>query len=416
MVVKVQRPGIRKQIVEDFEVLEGIALFFDEHTKVGRRYQFVRVLEEFKTTLLNELDYQQEAANLSTLAENLKEFGRIHVPLPIADFTTRSVLTMDYIRGTKITALSPLARLDIDGDALAEELFKAYLKQILVDGFFHADPHPGNIFLTDGGQVALLDLGMVGRVSSGMQETLLRLLIAISEGHSDDAVDVILSVSETREHFQKADFRRKIGQFISEQRDKTLQHQDVGTALLGVVKTAADTGLYVPSELTILGKTLLQLDQVGTTLCPTFDPNAAVRRNVGEIMSQRMLKDISPGKMFGSLLEMKDFVGGLPRRVNKILDAAADSQLQVNVKTPDAQLLVAGFEKIANRITTGVILAALIVGAALLMQVNTSFQILGYPGLAMLCFMAAGGGGAWLIVSTFVKDQLRRGAEDIGHS
>jgi hypothetical protein len=130
-----------------------------------------------------------------------------------------------------------------------------------------------------------------------------------------------------------------------------------------------------------------------------------VRRNVGEIMSQRMSKDISPGKMFGSLLEMKDFVGGLPRRVNKILDAVADSQLQVNVKSPDAQLLVAGFAKIANRITTGVILAALIVGAALLMQVSTSFQILGYPGLAMLCFMAAGGGGAWLIVSTFVKDR-----------
>src|SRR5688500_16722151 len=134
VVVKVQRPGIRKQIAEDFEVLEEIAAFMDDHTKVGRRYQFGKILQEFKTTLMHELDYQREATNLTTIAGNLKDFSRIHVPLPVADYTTRSVLTMDFVRGTKITSLSPLARMDIDGEALAEELFRAYLKQVLVDG------------------------------------------------------------------------------------------------------------------------------------------------------------------------------------------------------------------------------------------------------------------------------------------
>jgi len=405
VVVKVQRPDIRKQIAEDFEVLEEIAAFFDEHTDTGRRYQFVKVLAEFKAILMQELDYQREASNLTTLAENLKEFTKILVPLPVPDYSSRNVLTMDYVCGTKITSLSPVARLDLDGDLLAEELFQAYLKQVLVDGFFHADPHPGNIFLTDDGRVALLDLGMVGRVTPAMQEQLVKLLLAVGEGNGDDVAKIVLRVSETTDEFDESAFRNQVGLLVSEQNNQTLEQHDVGTALLQVGRIAAEAGLYAPSELTILGKTLMQLDQVGKILSPHFNPNASIRRNVARIMTRRMFKGASPGKLFNSFLEMKDFVGGLPERVNKLLDAAANAELQLNVKTPDAHHLLNGFEKIANRITMGVILAALIIGASLLMQVNSPrFQIFGYPGLAMLCFLAALGGSAWLILSILIKD------------
>ena len=405
VVVKVQRPDIRKQIAEDFEVLEEIATFFDEHTEVGRKYQFAKILAEFKTTLMQELDYQREAANLCTLAENLKEFPRIHVPLPVPDYSTRNVLTMDFIRGTKITGLSPLTRLDLDGDGLAEELFQAYLKQVLVDGFFHADPHPGNIFLTDDGRVALLDLGMVGRILPGMQDNLLRLLLAVSEANGDEAAKIVLRISETTEDLDGHEFHKKVGLLVAEQNNKTLEQHDVGTALLSIGRIAAENGLHAPSELTILGKTLMQLDQVGKILSPNFNPNVSTRRNVAKIMTRHMFKSASPGKLFGSFLEMKDFVGGLPERVNKLLDAAANAELQLNVKTPDAHHLLNGFEKIANRITTGVILAALIIGASLLMQINTTrFHIFGYPGFAMLCFLAAIGGSGWLILTILIKD------------
>ena len=404
VVVKVQRPEIRKQIAEDFEVLEEIAAFFDEHTDIGRRYRFGKILAEFKSSILQELDYQREASNLTTLANNLKEFPHILVPLPVLDYSSRSVLTMDYVSGTKITALSPIAQLDINGDVLAEELFKAYLKQVLIDGFFHADPHPGNIFLTDDGRVALLDLGMTGRVSSNMQENLLRLLLAISEGNGDEAVKIVLRISETADEFDKAEFTKKTTEFVSEQRDQTLNHQNVGKTLMEVSRTAAKTGLYVPIELTLLGKTLLQLEQVGNVLCPNFNPNASVRRNVAEIMATRMRQAALPGHLFGSFLEMKDFVGGLPERVNKILDVVGNSELEVNVKTPDARYLLNGFEKIANRVTTGIILAALIVGAALMMRITSSFQIFGYPGIAMICFLIATGGSAWLVIGILWKD------------
>jgi ubiquinone biosynthesis protein len=403
VVVKVQRPEIRKQIAEDFEVLEGIAEFFDEHTDIGRRYRFGKILAEFKASILQELDYQREASNLTTLANNLKEFPHILVPLPVLDYSSRSVLTM-YVSGTKITALSPVVKLEIYGDVLAEELFKAYLKQVLIDGFFHADPHPGNIFLTDDKRVALLDLGMTGRLSSAMQENLLRLLHAISEGNGDETVKIILRISETMEDFDEAEFTKQATAFVSEQRDQTLNHQDVGKALMEVSRTAAQTGLYVPTELTLLGKTLLRLEEVGKVLCPTFNPNASVRRNFGEIMTTRMRKAATPGHLFGSFLEMKDFVGGLPARVNKILDVVGNSELEVNVKTPDARYLLNGFEKIANRVTTGIILAALIVGAALMMRINSTFQIFGYPGIAMICFLVALGGSSWLVLGILWKD------------
>jgi ubiquinone biosynthesis protein len=232
----------------------------------------------------------------------------------------------------------------------------------------------------------------------------LKLLLAISEGDSEPALEIVLRISETHEDFNEEEFRRKAGKMIAEQRNTTLQQLDIGKALLQVGKISAETGLFVPTELTLLGKTLLQLDQVGRTLAPNFNPNAAVKRNVSEILSQRMWKNFSPAKILGSALELKDFFAGLPGRLTKILDAIANAELEVRVKTPDTDQLMNAFQKIANRIATALILASLIVGASLLMQVHTKFQIFGYPGIAMVCFLIAGFGGLWLVLSIVIKD------------
>jgi predicted unusual protein kinase regulating ubiquinone biosynthesis (AarF/ABC1/UbiB family) len=407
-VVKIQRPNIRQQITEDFEVLAQIAEFLDAHTELGRRHRFLKILEEFRITIQQELNYEREAQNLIALGANLKEFELIQVPQPIPDYSTRCVLTMDYVQGRKITSVGPLGRLEMNGAPLAEELFRAYLKQVLVDGLFHADPHPGNVFLTDDGHIALLDLGMVGHTTPGMQENLLKLLLAISEGNSDEAADLVIRISEKTEEFNPTEFRRRIGQLMASRQDQGLQQINVGKSLLEVSKNAADNGLFAPSELTLLGKTLLQLDEVGKILDPAFDPNASIRRNVGELMSQRMGKTATQGSLFSSLLEMKHFVGGLPSRLNNIMDAIANHELEVKIKAVDAKLVMEGFQKIANRITTGIILAALIMGASILMQIQTSFRIFGYPGLAILCFLAAAVGGFWLVFNIFVQDQKGR--------
>jgi predicted unusual protein kinase regulating ubiquinone biosynthesis (AarF/ABC1/UbiB family) len=233
-------------------------------------------------------------------------------------------------------------------------------------------------------------------------------LLAISEGRNDEAADIVIRISQTTEEFNQPEFRRRIGQLLASRQDQGLQQINMGKSLLEVSQNAADNGLFVPSELTMLGKTLLQLDEVGKILDPAFDPNASIRRHVGELMSQRLRKNTSQGSVVSSLLEMKDFVGGLPSRLNKIMDAIGNHDLEVNIKAVDAKLMMEGFQKIANRITTGIVLAALIMGAALLMQIQTSFRIFGYPGMAILFFLAAAAGGFWLMLSIFVQDQKIR--------
>lgn len=404
VVVKVQRPGIQKQIKEDFAALAEIAKVLHRHTEFGQRHELVKLLDEFETSIAHELDYRREAANMVTLGANLREFKRIRIPQPVDKYTTHKVLTMDFIDGTKITELSPLAALDIDGRALAEELFKAYLKQVLLDGTFHADPHPGNVFLTTDNRIALIDLGMVGYTTPAMQESLLKLLLAVSEGESDQAADVAISISDTAPEFDETQFRHKLGQLVAEQLSGTLSQMDLGKTLLEVSRTAANTGLFVPIELTLLGKTLLQLDTIGCSLAPDFDPNESIRRNASQILNRRVKSTITEGKMFSSLLEAKQFVGALPSRLNKILDAVGNAELNVNVKPSETNFLIESFQKVANRITTGLILASLIVGAALLMRVETSFRIFGYPGLAILCFIFAAAGGIWLVLNIVWQD------------
>jgi ubiquinone biosynthesis protein len=406
--VKVQRPDIRRQVAEDFEVLTEIAAFLEEHTESGRQYRLNSVLAEFRATVRQELNYEHEAQNLIAVGKNLQEFKLIQIPQPILDYSTHSVLTMEYIPGRKVTALGPLAQLDLKGAPLAEELFRAYLKQVLIDGLFHADPHPGNVFITDDGRIALLDLGMVGHTAPAMQEHLLKVLLAVSEGKGDEAAEAVIQMSEKTATFEPHEFRRQISQLVALRRNQGLQELKVGQSLLDVSRFARENGLWVPSEMTLLGKTLLQLDEVGRILDPTFDPNASVRRNAGELTSRRFRQEASEGSVVRTLLEMKDFTVNLPSRLNRIMDAIANAELEVKVKTTDAKMVVEGIEKVANRITKGLLLAALIIGAALLMRIDTPWQILGYPGLAILCFIAAVLFAVGLLYNISVEDRKSR--------
>jgi predicted unusual protein kinase regulating ubiquinone biosynthesis (AarF/ABC1/UbiB family) len=403
--VKVQRPGIRDAMLEDLDALDEIAEFLDNHTAAGKRYEFCQMLDQFRKSLLRELDYRLEASNLTTIGKNLTEFEHIVVPEPVADYVTSRVLTMQYVHGKKITDLNPLARMEFDGDALAEELFRAYLQQILVDGFFHADPHPGNVFLTDDYRIALIDLGMVGKIMPGLQEQLLQLLLAIAEGRGDDAAEIAIKVGDRKEDFAEKEFKHAIAEIVAKQQGATVEQMQVGRLVLEVTQVAGESGVRVPAELTMLGKTLLNLDQVGRTIAPDFDPNASIRRNAAQIMQQRFLKSLSPGNLFSGVLELKDLVQRLPARLNKIIDAVANNEMKISVDAIDEKTLVVGFQKVANRITVGLIIAALIVGAAMLMRVETSFRIWGYPGLAILLFLAAAGAGVFLLINILFYDK-----------
>jgi predicted unusual protein kinase regulating ubiquinone biosynthesis (AarF/ABC1/UbiB family) len=408
VVVKVQRPGIRETIVEDLEALEEIAAFIDAHTEVGKRYEFSNMLADLRSSLLRELDFKQEAGNLRRLRTSLREFERIVIPEAVEDFTTSRVLTMEYVPGKKVTSQSPLRLLELDGEGLSDELFRAYLKQILVDGFFHADPHPGNVFVTDDNRIALIDLGMVAHIGSGFQENLLRLLFAISEGRGDEAAEVSMKMGEPKPNFDKHDFERRVSSLVAQHSDAAVKRLDAGHMVLEITRIAADCWFRLPTEFTMIAKTLLNLDRVVYTLAPGFDPNAIIRSEATNLLTRRIIKSIEPGSLLTHVIDVKEFIERLPTRVNKILDAIGNNELKIGVDAIDERVVLDGLQKVANRITLGLVLAALIVGAALLMRVDTPFRILGYPGLPMIFFLLATIAGIVLVGSIVFYDKHPR--------
>lgn len=408
VVVKVQRPDIRDVIVGDLEALGEIAHFLDQHTELGKRYEFENMLVNLRKSLLRELDFTVEANNLHTMAQNLAEFENIVVPEPIDDFTTTRVLTMEYISGKKITALNPLRLLEIDGGLLAEELFSAYLKQFLIDGLFHADPHPGNVFLTDDNRIALLDLGMVGRITRSFQDNLLRLMLAISEGRGETAAQAAIRMGEAKEGFDRAAFERRITDLVSDNSDAILSRQNAGKVSLEITRISADCWFRLPPEFTMFAKALMNLDRVVYTLDQNFDPNIIIRERANEILQRNIIKSVAPNNLLSGVVDLKEFAEKFPTRVNRILDAVGNNELRFKVDAIDEKVVLEGLQKVANRITLGLVVASLIVGAAMLMRVETSFRILGYPGLAMIFFLLAAAAGLVLAVSILFYDEKRR--------
>lgn len=410
--VKVQRPNVRDRIIKDLDAFEDIAEFFDKHTATGRRYMLQATLAEFRKAVLNELDFRLEAQNLILLASNLRQYENIVVPRPIEDYLTSRVLTMDYIEGEKITNLTPLQRLRINGPKLAEELFKAYLQQILIDGFYHADPHPGNVFLTGEGRIVLLDLGMVARVSEDLQRKLLRLLLAISEGRSAEAVEYAIELGEKVSGFNEREFGRRVNELVTRYQRATIREIEVGRVVLEIFKFAAENGVRFPRELAMMGKSLLNLDNIGRALDPTFDPNAAIRAYASEFLMRKIRKGLSAISLFEVMMDSKEFLQFLPKRVNKIMSALANNELTLNVNAIDEKYLMTGLQKIANRLTLGLIVAAVIVGAALMMRVETAFKIFGYPGIAILFFILAAIGGLFLAIVVTLRDERTTKKDD----
>jgi predicted unusual protein kinase regulating ubiquinone biosynthesis (AarF/ABC1/UbiB family) len=406
--VKVQRPGIREGIEQDLEAIQEIAALADEHTDSGRRLGFSDMAAELRRSLLAELDYRLEASNLDAMADALADEERIVVPRPVWDYCSEHVLTMDLVSGTSIGQLGPLRLIDIDGPALAEALFDAYLEQVLVHGLFHADPHPGNVLVTDDGRLGLLDLGMVARVPPALQDELVKLLLAISDGRGRDAAEVAIHLGRPLDGFDADRFRASAEELVGRTQQASLGELQAGRMVAELTQAAADAGLRLPAELTMLGKALLNLDEVARTLDPTFDPNAAVQRRGGELLQKKLLQSASTGNVLAAALEAKQFAERLPGRVNQVLDALAEGKLTLQVQGLDEQELMRGIQKLANRVAAAVVVASLVIGAALIMRIDTEAQLFGYPAIAIVLFLAAAAFGLWLLVSIQLSDLPQR--------
>ncbi len=402
--VKVQRPGVRRQVAADMDAIEELAEFVDAHTRIGEEFGLSAMVGEFRRSITAELDYRLEAANLRSMAEALADYDRIVVPQPVADYSTDRVLTMDLVEGRNIASVGPLRLMEVDGDGLARDLFNAYLDQILLHGLVHADPHPGNVLLTDDGRLALIDLGMVARVPTDVQDALVRLLLAIGDGDGGEVATVLADLGERRDNWDRDRFRREVVELVRARQGQTAGQLDAGRLVGELARTAGACGLRPPAELTMIGKALLNLDQVAAKLAPGFRPDTAIQDHAASIMRHKVARSVSPSNLLGAAMDAKEFAERLPGRVNKVMDALAEGKLTLNVQGIDEMELMRGVQKLANRVTTGVIIAATIVGAALMMQINTATKLLGYPAVAVVCFFVAAAAGVWLIVNSILHD------------
>lgn len=402
VVVKVLRPGVREQVRGDMELLGQMATLADDKTSAGMRVGVSRLLGQFRRSMADELDYRKELANLSRFRELASDEDLLLVPEPLPAFSTSQVLTMEYVGGKKVTDVGPLGLLDIDGPALAEALFRFTLRTLLGEGLLHADPHPGNLLVTPDGRLAIIDLGMVARVPRRVQAQLVKLLLGIADGDGEAVATLLAGMGHPLPDFDAASFRDDVAHLVSGTVALGADLQ-AGTVLVELARLSGAHGLRPPAEMSLVGKALLNLDQTVQHLDPDFEPADAIRENLLAVLGAGL--SVSGGSLVSSALEAKEFAEQLPRRANRVMDALSSGELSFRVDAFDEDRVLAVDQRLANRVTVGIILAAVTVAAALMIRVEGGPRLWGYPALAVVFFLIAAVSGLALVAWIFVTDR-----------
>jgi predicted unusual protein kinase regulating ubiquinone biosynthesis (AarF/ABC1/UbiB family) len=312
--------------------------------------------------------------------------------------------------------MTPLALIEGNYAALAGVLTQAYLKQICVDGFWHSDPHPGNVFVrespSDDGkgvpEIVLLDFGMCSRITHEFQDEVIKLLLAISSNRGAEVADACVRMSEVQERFDPIKFTREISTIVASVQDVNVNEINTGQLLFNVVAIANNNELKAPPELTMLAKTMLHLDAITKKLDPQYDPQQVIRDYGERMISQKLTQKFNPRNFYPALLDLNQLVLDFPHRAREIIDMTAAGKLSLGIKLTQAEEFLGGIHKIANRITVGVIIAALLISSSLMARVPTHFSIAGYPGIAVLGYLLASVAAFYLILSTFLRDREDR--------
>ena len=411
--VKVQKPEVAAQLRSDLDVLRSFALAADHLTQVGRRVRLRDWLNEFAKTLMQELDYQAEAENLQRFGQHLKPFKPLWVPQPIWDYCSHRVLTMELAQGVRVDMIPDVRRTEQPMAPLAAALIRGYVDQIFVHGEIHADPHPGNLRVTPAGRLAIFDLGMVAHMPPRLRERLLKLLFAAVDGRGEEVADEIIGISTRLEFFDEERYLRETGQIIA--RYAANSSFSEGRVVLDLVRIATASGLRTPPELSLLGKALLNLETVCRLLSPDLDTRRIVEKQLQHVMRARLKKSLSAANLASEAMEMQQLLRDGPRKMTDILALLAENRLQMKVTGLEESRLMENLQKIANRVSAGIVTAALILAAAMMMKVDTGWHLFGYPAIAFTVMLIGVFLGLGIILSALIFDRRARSKEERGH-
>ncbi|MEK5640129.1 MULTISPECIES: ABC1 kinase family protein [Paenibacillus] len=402
--VKVQRPGALQMVVRDLEILRDLTALAEKRWVWVKQYQIARLVEEFASSMRAELDYTQEGRNAEKIALQFQNDETVCIPRIFWQYTSSRVMTMEYVRGISLSHQEELVAKGYDLKETAEKLVESMLHQIFIEGFFHADPHPGNLLVRKDGSLAYLDFGMVGRLSEEMKDHLSSLIIALMRKNTDSMVRAVLRLGMMPEDGDIRELRRDLDSLREQYYNIPFSEISMGTALNDLFAVAQRHKVMIPPDLTLLGKALLTMEGVIEKLDPTLSiidmAEPFGRKLIKDRFSTRNLRK----KLLGGAAGLAEALFDLPDQARQISSLISKGKLKVEISVPEMEALMRKLDQISNRLSFSIVLLAfsiimvgLIIGSSLNQQSSVlwHFPVIGTGFIVALLMVL------WLLFSIF---------------
>ena len=404
--VKVQRPGIRKIIEVDLEIMLHLATLIERHIEEFSLHRPIKIVEEFADSLGKEIDYTIEAANMERFARQFLDTPTIYIPKVYREMSTSHILTAEFIDGIKVSRIEKLKEAGLDPKKLNENGADLLFKQIFDYGFFHADPHPGNIFALPNNVICLLDFGNAGMVDRTTREEFVDLIDSVVHRNEKRAMQMLLKLAIYDEEPDPRRFERDVADFMGRHLYKPLKEIELGKLLHYLMETAARHRLRIRPDIFLMMKALATVEGVAMTLDPGFDMISRVAPFIERVKLARYYPDRILNDIFSLTALLMRFLEQFPKDVLEISRLVRQKKFLINVEHQGLDTLRAAHDQISNRIAFSIIIAALIIGSALIVISETPPIIFGISLIGMIGFVAAALMGIWLLVAILKKGKL----------
>lgn len=406
VVVKVQRPGVREVIETDLEILIGVAGFVERHFEQSRSYSPVELADEFAITLRNELDYTREGRNGDILRENLKDIEYARIAGTIWEHTSSRVLTAERIRGVKISDLKEIKERGLDRRQIARNLSRIFLKMIFLDGFFHADPHPGNLVAMEDNVIGLLDYGMVGRLDRDLQASVTMLLAEYVDQDSKGFAEAILQVGSAPQDIDRRAFNAEIDRLLRQYYGAPLREVRMGDILQRALGVSSKHGVMLPASLALLVKVMVGVEGIDRLLDLDYDFSSEARPFIQKAVRNELAFSSISRELAESLLYWKSLILSLPNRTSQVLDRMADGNFRVVFHHEGLEKPSRDIDRSANRLSLAMISSATIISSSVVVAAQVGPFWRGYPIIGLLGFLLSVIFGAWLMLSIIRAGRL----------
>ena len=406
LAIKVQRPGIKQIIEIDLEIMLHLATLMERHIEEFAFHQPVRIVEEFAKALENEIDFTIEAASMERISRMFLNDPTVYIPKVFHDKSKSTVLTMERIEGIKISDIQAIENAGLDRKLLTIRGADICLNQIFLHGFFHADPHPGNIYALPGNVICLLDFGMVGSVDQKTREEFVELIDSIAHQNDSRAVQAVLRITEWDKEPNLREFERDVSEFMGQHLYKPLKEIKISKLLQDILELSALHRLRIPSNIFLVLKAIGTVEGIALILDPDFDMVSQIRPYIQKIKLARFHPDRIAGDMLHQSVHLLNFLGQFPQDILEISRLIRQQKLTVKIEQTGLNTLLTTQDQISNRIAFSIVIAALIIGSALIVISKTPPLVYGISFIGFIGFIAAALMGIWLLIAIIKKGKL----------